>query len=122
MAELLADDICTDDRRRIVGAGIRHGRDAEIAGMNATAEVGTKNITGAVLATRGENLALSRVCFSGHDQASATFLAEVLGVVETNADNMIEAVVVFDLDDFDGAFAELDARYLAGEGAVHSHT
>jgi hypothetical protein len=122
MAELLADDICTDDRRRIVGAGIRHGRDAEIAGMKATAEVGTKNITGTVLASRGESLALSRTCFSGHDQSSATFLAEVLGVVETNADNMIKAVVVFDLDDIEGAFAELDARYLAGEAAVHAHT
>ncbi|MDQ1447060.1 MAG: hypothetical protein QOC79_31, partial [Actinomycetota bacterium] len=122
MAELLADDIYTDDRRRIVGAGIRHGRDAEIAGMKATAEVGTKNMTETVLATRGESLALGRVCFSGHDQASATFLAEVLGVVETNADNRIKAVVVFDLDNIEGAFAELDARYLAGEAAAHSHT
>ena len=31
MAEMLADDISTDDRRRVVGAGVRHGRDAEIA-------------------------------------------------------------------------------------------
>ena len=30
MAELLADDISTDDRRRVVNAGIRRGRDAEI--------------------------------------------------------------------------------------------
>ncbi|MDT5260960.1 MAG: hypothetical protein QOD10_6040, partial [Mycobacterium sp.] len=122
MAELLADDICTDDRRRIVGAGIRHGRDAEIAGMKATAEVGTKNTTGTVLATRGENLSLGRICFSGHDQAPAKFLAEVLSIVETNADNMIGAIIVFDLDDVDAAFEELDARYLAGEAAAHPHT
>ncbi|OBG40167.1 BTAD domain-containing putative transcriptional regulator [Mycobacterium sp. E3198] len=122
MAELFADDICTDDRRRVVGAGIRHGRDAEIAGMKATADVGTKNITGTVLATRGERLSLGRVCFSGHDQASATFLAEALGVVETNANNMIKAIVTFDLDDIDVAFEELDARYLAGEAAAHAHT
>ncbi|OBI69298.1 nuclear transport factor 2 family protein [Mycobacterium sp. E796] len=120
MAELLAEDICTDDRRRIVGAGIRRGRDAEIAGMKATADVGTKNITGTVLATRGERLSLGRVCFSGHDQASATFLAEALGVVETNADNMIKAIVTFDLDDIDAAFEELDARYLAGEAAAQA--
>ncbi len=120
MAEFFADDICTDDRRRIVGAGIRHGRDAEIAGMKATAEVGTKNMTETVLATRGERLALGRVCFSGHDQASATFLAEVLGLVETNAGNMIKAVVTFDADDIDAAFAELDARYLADEAAAHA--
>ena len=31
MAELLADDVYIDDRRRVVNAGLRHGRDAEIA-------------------------------------------------------------------------------------------
>ena len=31
-------------------------------------------------------------------------------------------VVVFDLDDIDAAFEELDARYLAGEAAAHAHT
>ncbi len=30
-------------------------------------------------------------------------------------------VVIFDLDDFDAAIAELDARYLAGEAAAHAH-
>ena len=29
LAEILADDISTDDRRRVVNAGVRHGRDAE---------------------------------------------------------------------------------------------
>ena len=29
---------------------------------------------------------------------------------------------MFDLDDFDAAIAELDARYLAGEAAAHAHT
>ena len=42
MAEILADDICTDDRRRVVNAGVRHGRDAEIANMRAVAEVGVR--------------------------------------------------------------------------------
>ena len=30
--------------------------------------------------------------------------------------------VIFDPDDIDAAFAELDARYLAGEAAAHAHT
>ena len=29
---------------------------------------------------------------------------------------------MFDLDDFDAAIAELDARYLAGEAAAHART
>ena len=40
MAKVLADDISIDDRRRVVNAGIRHGRDAEIANMRAIADVG----------------------------------------------------------------------------------
>ena len=64
MAEILADDISTDDRRRVVNAGVRHGRDAEIADMRATADIGVTNMTSTVIATRGERLALSRYRFS----------------------------------------------------------
>ena len=39
-------------------------------------------------------------------------------IVEIDADERIAAVVVFDADDIDAAFAELDARYLAGEAAA----
>ena len=42
MAEILADDISSDDRRRVVNAGIRHGRDAEIANMRAIADSGPR--------------------------------------------------------------------------------
>ena len=41
----------------------------------------------------------------------------MLGIVEIDADNRIAATVVFDPDDIDAAFEELDARYLAGEAA-----
>ena len=43
-------------------------------------------------------------------------------IVEIDADERIASVVTFDLDDFDAAIAELDARYLAGEAAAHAHT
>ena len=62
----------------------------------------------------GERLALTscvRVSASGPE----AFHTEVLDVVEIDADERIAALVVFDLDDIDAAFAELDARYLAGE-------
>ena len=45
----------------------------------------------------------------------------MLGVVEINSDNQIAAIVMFELDDFDAAIAELDARYLAGEAAAHAN-
>ena len=90
--------------------------------MRATADLGATNITSTVIATRGERLALSRTRYSGRDQRPEAFRTEVLGIVEIDADERIAAIVVFDLDDIDAAFEELDARYLAGEAAAHAHT
>ncbi|HEY3925569.1 MAG TPA: hypothetical protein VGL75_13485, partial [Acidothermaceae bacterium] len=117
MAEILGNDSSSDDRRRVVNAGIRRGRDTFIADMRAVAEVGTAdNTTSTVLATRGERLTLNRI----HSSALQT---ELLNVVELNADERtIASVVVFDIEDIDAAFEELDARYLAGEAAAHAGT
>ena len=119
MAETIAPDVVDDDRRRVVNAGIRHGRDALITNMRAIAEVGVESITSTVVATRGERLALNRVRLSGR---RGEFSADVLEIAEIDADNRIDASVLFDADDIDAAFDELDARYLAGEAATHAHT
>ena len=122
MAEILADGFSNDDRRRVVGAGVRHGRDAEIASTRTTAELWTTNVTPTVIATRGRSLVLTRLGFSGRDDGPEPFLTEVLSILEINDDERMVALVSFDLDDIDAAFAELDARYLAGEAAAYSHT
>ena len=88
----------------------------------ATADLWTTNVTPTVIATRGGRLVLARLGFSGRDHGPEAFLTEVLSILEINADERIVALVVFDLDDIDAAFAELDARYLAGEAAAHAHT
>ena len=120
LTEVLPDNFSLDDRRRIVNAGVRHGRDAEIANLRAIAEMGITTVTPTVIATRGERLALNRVDLSDRDGPGDLY-TEVLAVMEM-ADERLVAVVLFDLDDIDAAFAELDARYLAGEAAIHSHT
>ena len=120
LAKVLADDICVDDRRRVANAGIRHGRDAEIANLQAAADVGITYLTDVVIAARGERLILTRI--SGGEGRSGEFVNDVLGVVENDSHNQIAAIVVFDPDDFDAAIAELDARYLAGEAAANAHT
>ncbi len=120
MAETLADDFVTDDRRRVVNAGVRRGRDAEIANMRSFAEVGITGIAPTVIATRGERLVLVR-----HDLAIRDWSEGIdhqVGVVKINSDNQIAAHVMFDADNIDAAFAELDARYLAGEAAAHART
>jgi DNA-binding SARP family transcriptional activator len=122
MAGILADDFSNDDRRRVVGAGVRLGRDAQIADMRAVADVWATNVTSTVIATRGGRLALMRLRFSGRDQGPERFVTEPLTLVEINADEQVVDIVSFDLDDTDAAFEELDNRYLAGEGADHAHT
>ena len=121
MAEILADDYSSDDRRRVVNAGVRHGRDAEIVNMRAIEDLWITDVTSTVIATRGGRLTLMRACYSGRDQGPEVYLTEILGVIEINADDRISSLVVFDPDDIDAAIEELDARYLAGEAAPYAH-
>ena len=120
IAEILAEDATNDDRRPMVGSGVRRGRDAEIANMHAIAAIGIERWTSEPIATRGERLVLGRHRFSRGDQQPHTFVVEVLGVTEIDDDDRIAAVVAFGPDDIDAAFEELDARYLAGEAAPYS--
>ena len=56
MAAILADDVVTDDRRRVVNAGVRQGRDAELANLQTLADVviDSDQITSTTIATRGQ--------------------------------------------------------------------
>ncbi len=75
--------------------------------------------TGTALATRGERLALARSHLEmaegdvGPSEIVAIFL------YETNARGEVVAIVRFDGADLDAAYAELDARWRAGEAAAH---
>ncbi|OBA73140.1 regulator [Mycobacterium sp. 1554424.7] len=122
LADLLIADVVTDDRRRVVGSGVQHGRDVQIADLQTLGELYTTDVTLSVIATRGDRLTLNRVRLSGKGQGQEAFLTEVLAVAEIDADERLVAVVSFDIDDIDAAFEELDARYLAGEAAAYAHT
>ncbi|CRZ16617.1 BTAD domain-containing putative transcriptional regulator [Mycolicibacterium neworleansense] len=118
MAEVMAEDVRDDDRRRVANAGIRHGRDAMIANMRTGADLGARSITSTVIATRGNCLALRHLRFSGHGPEA--FHAELFGIAEIDRDQRVVVVVQFDIDDLDAAFDELDARYLDGEAAPYA--
>ncbi|BBY42410.1 hypothetical protein MCEL_07050 [Mycolicibacterium celeriflavum] len=122
ISDLVADDFLQDDRRRVVGAGVRHGLAAQISDMQAFADLSIASVTSTVVATRGEYLVLSRVRFAFRDQGSEAFVTELIGVGEVNANEKITAAIAFDADDIDAAFTELDRRYLAGDAAAHAHT
>ena len=104
-----------------MNGGIRHGRDAEIADKRILADLGVTTVTPTAIATRGERLVLARTG-SAPRPAHGEFETEVINVVEIDADDRIVAIIGFELDDIDAAFAELDARYLAGEAAPYSQT
>ena len=78
-------------------------------------------MTSTVIATRGERLVLGRIRISTRISLRHSTV-ELLSVIEIDTDDRIVARVAFDPDDIDAAFAELDARYLAGEAAAHAHT
>jgi hypothetical protein len=122
VAENSAHEIFTDDRRSVVGSGILRGRDIDVANIRAIADLGATDLTSTVIATRGERLVLTRIRLSGRDQRPEAFHSEMLGIVEIDADNRVAARFLFDLDDIDAAFEELDTRYLAGEAAAHADT
>ena len=115
IAEMLADLHYSDDRRRVINAGTFRGRDAEIASMRASADLGVTSLTSVVIATRGDRLALCRT--RGATSGAESFDTELLRIVEIDAAGRLVARVVFDLDDIEAALEELDTRYLAGEAA-----
>ena len=122
MAETIADDCCTHDRRRVVNADVLRGRAAHVTNMRAVAEVGFEGLTSTVVATREQRLALIRIRSSVRGSTPGEVTAEMLSVVEIDTDNRLAAAVIFDSDDIDAAFEELEARYLAGEAAAHADT
>lgn len=120
LAQTMAPDFLIDDRRRPVNSGITQDRDSVIESMKATADLGNTNVTSTVIATRGKRLILAKADYSDIDQVPEAFRTEVLSVSEICTDQTLSALVLFDLEDADAAFAELDARSLAGEAAAHA--
>ncbi|WP_232062481.1 BTAD domain-containing putative transcriptional regulator [Mycobacterium novum] len=119
LAEILAEDCSSMDRRPVVNAGHRQGRDAIVAEVAAIAEAGLI-LTSDVIATRGEHLVLCRGRASEGGRRPDAFRSDLLDVVEIDTNAQVVARVIFDIDDFDTAIEELDIRYLAGEAAAHS--
>ena len=56
------------------------------------------------------------------DDTDQPITIELLTVIEVEHGDLVHDTVSFDPDDIDAAFEELDARYLEGEAADHSHT
>jgi len=107
-----------DDRRRIVG--MRVSADDAFASLRILFDVPQSKATMAAIATRGDRLALSRVLVEGNvDPEGGDLAIDYLIVDEVDADGISVAMVSFEPDDFEAAYAELHARWQAGEAKRH---
>src|SRR5439155_10209511 len=73
-------------------------------------------------ATRGNRLAIFRNRWEGSGDPVGPSEVEWLEVLEVDASGGQVALVVFDPDDLDAAYTELDHRFAAGEAAPHART
>ena len=104
------------DRRAMVLLEL--DRDDHFAFMRPLYEMDSSRIGVELLATRGDRLALERFRFEGTDRSMGPTVIEHLVVTEVNDRGELVATVVFDLDDVDAAYAEIDRRYASGEAAA----
>jgi ketosteroid isomerase-like protein len=110
-ARLFAPDSVVDDRRRFVATRMSGESSLESARFLATREGLT--LTGEILATRGERLVLLRQWFV-HRSRDVVETLTMHEVDETGG--LLQLAVMFDPDDEDAAWDELDARALEIEG------
>ena len=111
-----ADSFVIDDRRRglrstISGAAIEVHARGMITFMKGRPPVHT------LVATRGERLRLDHTLVHGSAGDAGPTEIEALVLYETDDDERLRTLVMFDADNLDDAYDELDARYAASEGA-----
>jgi class 3 adenylate cyclase/Pyruvate/2-oxoacid:ferredoxin oxidoreductase delta subunit/tetratricopeptide (TPR) repeat protein len=104
-----------DDRRALVGFSLS-GEDF-LANLRMMVDMPASRWRSQLRATRGERLALLHTRLTGKTDTQGVVQFEHLSLLEVDATGQYAALVLFDPDSLDGAYAELDARYAVGEGA-----
>ncbi|HVE93454.1 MAG TPA: nuclear transport factor 2 family protein, partial [Acidimicrobiales bacterium] len=123
-ADWLAADFTQEDRRRDrLGLPVVSRR-AFVAGARAWRELPAliPHVDGTALAIRGDRLTLGLDSVGGNDDQPGAPRWEYLFVFGVDDHGRCNSQVWFDPDDLDAAYAELDARYLAGEAAPFAET
>jgi hypothetical protein len=117
---MLAPTVRVIDRRRLTGLDLE-GSDL-LASLRIIYEWPGSRWHRDLLATRAERLALLRCRVQSEDGAGALAELEYVEIVEVDSAGRGVLDVVLEPDDLDAAYAELDARYAAGEAAPHAAT
>src|SRR5205085_9026792 len=114
---LVANEFLYSDRRRLSQVELR--REEFIRFTSALTAMPSAKLTASLLSTRGENLCLLRILVEIASDDVGPSEIEHLNIFEVNAAGHPVAIVRFDLDDLDTAYADLDARFEAGEAATY---
>jgi hypothetical protein len=117
---LMTEDTQLDDRRK----GLRATIDGLAVWKNVQhlfQAASSWRLSMEPIAIRGSQLSLTRHCVRDINEPDQPITWEALCVMEVGQDDLMRLQVIFDPDNIDAAFEELDARYLAGEAAAHSH-
>ena len=108
------------DRRKKVRLDL--DREHLLESVRPLFEMPHSSLTWAVLGTRGNRLALMRWTWIGSDALVGASETESLGLMQVDEAGNQTELVMFDIDDLDAAFAEVDERYAAGEAAPYAQT
>jgi hypothetical protein len=106
----------TIDRRRSILVEL--DRDQLLAGFRPIFGTASRlDVEKQAIATRGDRLALFRERLVGEGAGAGPSEVEYLQIIELDERGELVLGVVFDPDDLDAAYEELDRRFDAGEGA-----
>ncbi len=105
------------DRRKTVQ--LEMDRDQHLEWIHTAFEMAPSRLDQEPLATRGNRLVLLRSLIDLSDRDFGPSEIGSLDVLEVDDHGERVMVIRFDPDDLDAAYAELDARYAAGEAAAH---
>jgi hypothetical protein len=111
---LLAPDCVAEDLRPGLVNRVE-GRDDVFGAMCLLHELGVRRVDADVVALRGERLALLATVVGGR-----TFEVEALFVNEIGEHGLMTWSGTYTPEQLDDALSELEARFLAGEGAPHA--
>ncbi len=116
IGDMIDEHAVSDDRRTAVSGGVVIGRPAIVKLTQGLEDVGFTTMSEQPIAIRGDRLVLT--IRTWHDPHG--FDLPLLALMEfTDAGPMISNIM-WDLEDLDTAYAEMDRLYLDGEGAPHA--
>jgi hypothetical protein len=115
----LSEGFVYEDHRSVVNVQAV-GRPEAVAHMRIAAEQGADRLAFTPLAVRGSDHALVRMGTQSNADAENSFASVMLAVISNTDDGRQDRVTVYDLNDEDRASADLERRYIEGEGAPYA--